>query len=266
MTSAVPGKGRLKHYTSRRLCVVSASLLLSAAGVFAQSPYAPVPPIPLGDVFLSLPTSHVSAQGTWEVKFTHRFNQPLNRGTFSDQVHALFGLDSNADVGLGASYTARPDLELSLYRSNALDGTERDVHDRSSWFAQAVLSRQMGRRAELSVIPTFVTDAGRMVNGTTSVALFRTAFNVPVSAAVMLHQNLSLVAEFIPANRDLPSSLHGNYGWAAGLKSVIGGHFFEILLTNNNATEADQYTTSTYMGSPLRRGDLHLGFNIERRF
>ncbi|HKB81296.1 MAG TPA: DUF5777 family beta-barrel protein, partial [Thermoanaerobaculia bacterium] len=136
----------------------------------------------------------------------------------------------------------------------------------SSWFAQAVLSRQIGRRAELSVIPTFVTDAGRMVNGTTSVALFRTAFNVPVSAAVMLHQNLSLVAEFIPANRDLPSSLHGNYGWAAGLKSVIGGHFFEILLTNNNATEADQYTTSTYMGSPLRRGDLHLGFNIERRF
>jgi hypothetical protein len=51
-----------------------------------------------------------------------------------------------------------------------------------------------------------------------------------------------------------------------GLKRAIGGHYFEILITNNNATHVDQYVTSTYMGSPLRHSDLHLGFNIERRF
>ena len=50
------------------------------------------------------------------------------------------------------------------------------------------------------------------------------------------------------------------------LKRVIGGHYFEILISNSNATHADQYVTSTYMGSPLQRSDLHLGFNIERRF
>jgi len=47
---------------------------------------------------------------------------------------------------------------------------------------------------------------------------------------------------------------------------AIGGHFFEVLLTNNNATHVDQYVTSTYQGAPLNRGDLHIGFNIERRF
>jgi len=76
----------------------------------------------------------------------------------------------------------------------------------------------------------------------------------------------TVVGEVLPKNHDLPSNMRSDYGWAVGLKSVIGGHYFEILITNSNATHADQYVTSTYMGSPLRRGDLHLGFNIERRF
>jgi len=69
-----------------------------------------------------------------------------------------------------------------------------------------------------------------------------------------------------PRNRDLPADMHGYFAWSVGLKRVIGGHYFELLVTNSNATHADQYVTSTYMGSPLRSGDLHLGFNIERRF
>ena len=40
----------------------------------------------------------------------------------------------------------------------------------------------------------------------------------------------------------------------------------EILVTNSNATHVDQYVSSTYQGSPLNKSDLHLGFNIERRF
>ena len=46
--------------------------------------------------------------GTWEVKFTHRFNQSLAEGSFSDQLHSLFGLDTNADVSFGVSYAMRP--------------------------------------------------------------------------------------------------------------------------------------------------------------
>ncbi len=232
---------------------------------------------------------------TWEVKFTHRFNQSLDQGSFRDRIHSLYGLDSNADVGIGLSYVARPDLQFSFYRSNALDDieigakyllfqqapaipftaalraggdwrTEGDLDDRTSAFAQAIVSRQFGRRVEVTAIPTYVTNAGRAVSGSASVALFKNSFNVPIGIAVMLQESLSVVGEVTPRNRDLPADMHGYFAWSVGLKRVIGGHYFELLVTNSNATHADQYVTSTYMGSPLRSGDLHLGFNIERRF
>ena len=71
-----------------------------------------------------------------------------------------------------------------------------------------------------------------------------------------LSSNLTL-ARSMPAAR---------MGLSFGVKKAMGGHWFEILLTNNNATTVDQYISSTYQGAPLRAGDIMLGFNIERRF
>ena len=257
--------------------------------------YTPIATIPLGDSLLSLPTSHIPSEGTWEVKFTHRFNQSLDQGNASDRIHSLFGLDSNADVSIGLSYAPHRDLQFSFLRSNASDDielaakyiviqqapaipfsaavrvggdwrTERDLRDRTSVFGQVILSHQFGRKAEVFAIPTYVTNAGRAVSGSTSQALFRHAFNVPVGVAVMIRPALSVVGEVIPKNRDLPDAMHGDFGWSLGLKRAIGGHYFEILLTDTISTHVDQYATTTYQGSPLNRGDLHLGFNIERRF
>src|SRR5438552_12408311 len=95
-------------------------MLLVAAPLFAQQQYVPINPIPLGDSLLSLPTSHIPAEGTWEVKFTHRFNQSINDG----DVHNLWGLDSNADVGIGFSYAPTRDLQFTFLRSNAQDDIE----------------------------------------------------------------------------------------------------------------------------------------------
>src|SRR5712691_7173832 len=162
---------------SCRLSVVGC-LLLFAISSSAQNRYTPVTPLPLGDVLLSFPTSHMASKGTWEVKFTHRFNQSLDQGSFSDRIHSLYGLDSNADVGIGLSYVAARDLEFSFYRSNALDDiefaarynvfqqapaipfstafriggdwrTEREVTDRTSGFVQLILSHQFGKRLEI---------------------------------------------------------------------------------------------------------------------
>jgi hypothetical protein len=261
----------------------------------AQSQYVPINPIPLGDTLLTLPTSHIPAEGTWEVKFIHRFNQSLDQGSFSDRVHSLFGLDSNADVGIGLSFAPRRDLQFSFLRSNALDDiefaakyiviqqapaiplsaavragvdwrTEQGLNDRTSFFGQLILSHQFGRRVEVFAMPTYVTKAGRAVVGDASYALFDHAANVPLGAAITIRPALSLVAEIVPKNGDLPDGTHTELAWAVGLKRAIGGHYFEILITNSTATHVDQYVTSTYMGAPLSRGDLHLGFNIERRF
>ena len=269
---------------------------LLTVSVFAQTnAYTPTTPIPLGDTYLSLPSSHIAGNGSWEVKFTHRFNQSLDQGNFSQRLHSLWGLDSNADVGIGLSYAVRRDLQFSFYRSNALDDielgakyivvqqaaavpvslalraggdirTEARLDDRTSVFAQAIVSHQFGRRMEIFAIPTFVTNAGRAVTGQTSGALFKNASNVPVGFAWIVTDALSVVGELTPKNRDLPDTMHADFAWALGLKRAIGGHYFEILVTNSNATHADQYVTSTYMGSPLNKSDIHLGFNIERRF
>jgi hypothetical protein len=144
--------------------------------------------------------------------------------------------------------------------------TERNLGDRTSFFAQAIVSHQFGRKAEVFALPSFATKAGRAVSGNSSQALFDTAFNVPVGVAYMIRPALSVVAEILPPNRDLPSNMKSDFGWSLGLKRAIGGHWFEIMVTNSQATMVDQYVTTTYQGTPLDSGDVRLGFNIERRF
>ena len=43
---------------------------------------------------------------------------------------------------------------------------------------------------------------------------------------------LAVVAEIIPPNGDLPDGVGADIGWSVGIKRAIGGHWFEILLTN----------------------------------
>src|SRR5258708_31087902 len=117
------------------VCLLSAAL---AVGALGQDRYTPINPIPLGDTLLTLPTSHIPSEGTWEVKFTHRFNQSLDQGSFSDRVHSLYGLDSNAHVGLGLSYAPRRDLQLSFYRSNAMDDIDLAAKYVAIQHAQAI--------------------------------------------------------------------------------------------------------------------------------
>ncbi len=251
--------------------------------------------LPVGETLLSLPSPYIPAQGLWEVKFTHRFNQSLTNGSFNDQVNSLFGLDTNADVTFGASYAMRPNLLFSLARTNtndtlelaskyvlmqqsenrplmlALRGgvdwrTERNLSDRSSFFAQAIVARRVGEKTEVYALPTVVTNAGRQVTSTGSEALFEHAFNVPLGVVYSLRGPLMLVAEVIPPQSDLPDGVEADFGWSLGIKRAIGGHWFEILLTNNQSTTVDQYITATFQGSGLDASDVKLGFNIERRF
>ena len=273
------------------------AFLVAALPLFAQdeTTTAPLRPLPMGDVLLNLPSNQIAPHGQWEWKFTHRFNQSIGDGSFSDQLQSLFGLDSGADVVFGASYALRPNLQLSLIRSNTNDTfeaaakyvvlrqtegrplnltlrggadirTERDLEDRNSIFAQAIVSRQFGRKAEIFLLPTFATNAGRAVNGDVSGALFEHAFNMPVAFAWILRPGLAAIVELTPPNQDLPDEMSADLGWTIGVKRNIGGHWFEILLTNSQSTLVDQYVTSTFQGTPLDAGEIHLGFNIERRF
>lgn len=274
--------------------VALAAALLVALAAFAQEDQ-PLRPLPMGDVLLSLPSNQIAPAGQWDVRFSHRFNQTLSHGSLADQFHSFFGLDSNADVVFGASYSMKPNLQLSLIRSNTNDTyeagakyvlfrqpekkpvnvtlrggvdfrTERDLEDRTSFFAQAIVSRQFARKAEIFFVPSVATNAGRATDGTKSVAMFDYAFNLPVGFAWTIRPGLLAIAEVTPPNQDLADDTNADLGWAVGIKRNIGGHWFEVLLSNSQSMLVDQYVTSTYQGTPLDASDVRLGFNIERRF
>lgn len=276
-----------------KLTSLALVLIAAATPALAQqpNPYTPLRPIPVGDILLTLPSSHMADVHTWEVRFSHRFNGSID----GNGVHSLFGLDSGANVGIGLSYVPVRDLEIALLRQSALETYEaaakyavvqqaraipfsaairggidyrnaRSLQDRSSYFAQAIVSHQFGSRFDVYAVPTYVTKAGRVANGSNSAALFDHAFNVPLGAVVQIMPALSLVGEVIPANRDLPSNLKAGLGWSLGIKRAIGGHLFEVMLTDSNGMTADQYISSSYNGAPLRSRDKRIGFNIERRW
>jgi len=98
----------------------------------------------------------------------------------------------------------------------------------------------------------FVTNAGRTLSGQKSVALFTNAGNVPVGFAVVLTDALSVVGELIPKNRDLPPTFTATTPGpsASSAHRGITSRFWSPTAT---ATHADQYVSSTYMGSPLTR-------------
>src|SRR4028118_709255 len=114
-SSCATGSAGERPMISGRLLVAGclrACVLLIAFRAFAQDEVPALRALPVGDVLLSLPSNRIAPHGQWEWKFTHRFNQSLSQGTFADQLHSMFGLDTNADVVFGASYAMRPDLQL----------------------------------------------------------------------------------------------------------------------------------------------------------
>lgn len=263
----------------RARTVLLAVFLLTASHVLAQSGYEPFAPHPIGSNLLNLPSPTVMEKGTWEIRFTHRFAEPINEG----DAHSFWGLDGSADIGIGLAWAISRDAEVSLYRSDVQDDfeaavkfrilqqapavplsitaragvdirTAEDLEDRTSAFVQAILSRRIGSRLELYAIPSYASNAGA----------FDSVFNIPLGAAWMLQPPLSVIVEVIPENRDLEDT-DTEFAWAVGLKRAIGGHFFEIILTDSRATHVDQYLGGNFLGG-IDAGDIHLGFNIERRF
>jgi len=266
---------------TRRFALV---LLFVAASALAQS--EPLPPLRVGETLMNLSTPRILPEKAWEVRFAHRFSQPINDG----DVHSLWGLDSSADIGIALLYAPTKRIQLGLFRTDVLDDyelslksllveqsdtrplsvavriggdfrTEENVEDGASAFAQAILSKQFAEKFEIFILPTYVSNAP-----VSELYEFDHAFNVPIGFAYMIHRYLSLVIEVVPVNADLPDGFDSDLGWAVGLKRAIGGHYFEILFANSRATHVDQYTTSSFLGSGLELGDVHLGFNIERRF
>lgn len=255
--------------------VLLAALLTLASTVAASAQTIPEPE--LGTRLINLPTHLVLPYGTLQVLFTHRFGETVAAGGSGD----LYGLDSAADIGIGLAMGFGHGLDAEVYRSSLFKQIEAavkwtalrqgaafplgvavragsdyrgisGVRDRWAGFAQLVLARRVGRRLDLFVVPTYVSDTPTL----------RNAANVGFAASLHLPRAWDVAAEAIPANREVPGA---TVAWSVGFTKRIPGHSFLIYLGNSRATTTDLIAGSDIPGG-FKRGDMRLGFNLVRRF
>jgi hypothetical protein len=259
-------------------------LLLCAAAARAQSPTSPdadpEPPWrpPEGSVIITLPSADTNPSGSLQFLITHRFTEPVQ----DSDIHSFFSFFSPAKVSLGLSYTPVKGLEAGFLRAPDLedyevfakysvfapaDGpfhaavrlggdfrTARQLEDRSSFFAQAVLAFTIASRVRVSAVPTFSTRAVGPLQEAR-----RNVFNVPFALTASITRSINVQAEAVPRFKGAQGM-----GWIAAVEKTLLRHRFAFTVGNIRATSVDQYINwqPDFFGQSAK--DIYFGFNIVR--
>jgi hypothetical protein len=141
---------------------------------------------------------------------------------------------------------------------------ENYISSRASYVFQLMVARKFSRKLSLQVMGTMVHK-----NLVTSNQDKNDQFMVGSGGRFLLTGSFGLTAEYhylIP-NRivsaiDAPMT---NHSFSLGFDLETGGHVFQIMATNNLGMTEHQYFTSATTGK-WTKGDIHIGFNINRVF
>lgn len=242
---------------------------------------------------VNLPTTRMVDAKTWLFLISHRFNPELTAG-----YEAFYGLDGSSIIFLNLGYAPTSDLLFVLGRSNASDNVELQAkyrlmeqtldgsrplsiaaHSSVNWVTEApvgedrfrsdafkftgqvILSRELRRGVGLAVVP------GILFNPAENKDDDGPLVTVGLGGRWRFHQNLSLVAEWVPiVSGYTRTTTFGNDirfdSWGGGLEIAVGGHIFQIVLTNSVGLTTDQYLRGGDLD--IREPDMRLGFNIYR--
>jgi hypothetical protein len=135
--------------------------------------------------------------------------------------------------------------------------------ERFALFAQLALSKQLGKRLSLLVVP------GVLLNGNIKRTDEDALVTLGAAGRVWLGGNYSLFAEIVPVlsgdeTADAPRRIKNGKSvfydtFVAGLEIKAGGHVFHIFVTNSMGN-----TTNQYMSGGDANDVFRLGFNIYR--
>lgn len=242
---------------------------------------------------VNLPSTRMVDARTWLFLISHRFNPELSAG-----YDALWGLDGSGIILLSMGYAPTNDLLFTLGRSNAADDVElqgkarflrqtldgrmplslaaqatvnwiterRGDEDRFrgeafKFSGQLVASRELAQGLGVLVAP------GVLVNQDEASDDDDVLLTVGLGGRWRFHRNLSVVAEWVPIVAGYArTSTFGNVNrfdsWGGGLEIGVGGHVFQIVVTNSVGIATDQYMRGGDLD--IASGDLRLGFNIFR--
>ena len=271
--------------------VLALSLLLCLvpAPALAQDPTPPPersdPDIPVNALqpdfnLAALPTTLRMPSRKWAFRITHRFTRPLGQGDFSDLLSNGFGFDGGAQIGFELRYGLRPGTQIVVHRTSdrtiqflgqqtlmnerggaavgldaiaTLEGTE-NLHDHYQSALGVVVSRTAGQRAALYVEPMVVVNSSPFTadSGDNHTVI------VGLGARVRVRPSTYVVAEFSPR---LAGYDPGDSQVSVGVENRVGGHVFQINISNGFGTTLGQVARGT-----VSDNDWYIGFNISRKF
>jgi len=242
-----------------------------------------------GTKVVNLPTTTVMDKGDVLFRVSHRFLESVSAG-----YDAFWGFDGTAMIYLGLGYGVTDRLGVTVGRSRlyqewdvtasylvAEQGLTNGlpfsvaVHAGGSWATQKLdsrarfdtrnfklhalvsLSYQASRRLSFLAVPALATNTDHWN------ADAETNFGLGLGARFMVFEDLSLIAEWTPALSGY--KVAGGYSsWGLGVEKKIGGHVFQVFVTDAFGLTPAQFLT----GGDLRLGDgdFRFGFNIFRTF
>jgi hypothetical protein len=240
-----------------------------------------------GTRLVNLPTTHIIEKGKVLFRISHRYFPAV-----SDGIDDFYGLDGPAVILLSLGYGINDRLSMSLARSNRFKEIElsmkwvmfeqgeiktipvsaalnigvgliTDIEDGGKTFqsenmkfnAQLSISRQLSDAFSLLVVPAYSSNTNHWETsseGTLSLGL---------GARYMFPKDISIIAEWIPV---LAGYKAESLGWGFGLEKKIGGHVFQVFLTNSIGLTSSQFLPGGTL--KLQDGDFRVGFNIFRLF
>ena len=237
---------------------------------------------------VNLPTTLRLPRHKLAFRLTHRFSRPLGQGDFGDRAADLFGFDSAAGVGLELRFSPARGNQIGVYRTNdrtiefalnqnlvrsakgplgvtafaSVEGRDNFGED----YAPAVgvvLSRRLKTRGAVYATAYWVgnsrlDDSGGGDNNTLLLGL---------GARVRVLSSVSIVAELVPrlagykgVNPVDPTRRAAHY-LSFGIAKQVGGHSFQLNLSNGFATTPAQLARGSFTGD-----DWYIGFNLSRKF
>jgi len=289
--------------TSEQIAAIENWIRALPAGMKAEAPqreYAQAFP---GLSVATLPSTETLEKGTFSYRIAHRW-----RGKVDSGFDNLFGLDEGARMLTQLAFPITDNIMVHVARSgeNATfefagkwrflrektDGsvplsaalaagldwetrkeipgvsTSRTDSERFHWFVQIPLSRQLGSRISVLVVP------GVLINGNAALSDEDPIVTIGFAGKVMLFKDFSIFVESAPivAGADGAATVGGtrnesgelvfNDAFTVGLERKVGGHVFHMYVTNSLGLSTNQYMSGGNFD--FLDGDFRLGFNIYR--
>lgn len=232
----------------------------------------------------NLQTTETLRQGNWLFEISHRFSPPISNGSQS-----LWGLDGPVNNRLGLAWAPVDGALVGFQRTNLEDNFELYGKGRflegdlgSVPFAVAVMAGAAWNtevaelqgaedgefQAYAQLIANLLLADGKLAVGVVPSWLHNprlrdfeanNSLAVGLAAQWYLTRSMSLLGEWIVSETVTDSE---NDSGTFGMEFETRGHFFKIVVTNQDRMHPTQYLRGSR--NPFDADNLRLGFNITR--